>query len=130
MPEPSSPKQLRSFGLIVAGGFFVVGLLPVLRGHDPRPWALLVAGAFLIPALAVPAQLRYPYKIWMFIGHCLGWVNTRIILTALFYIVFTPVSVVMRLMKRDTMNRSFEPELETYRVAKSPRPSSHLRHQF
>jgi hypothetical protein len=130
MPEPSSPKQLRSFGLIVAGGFFVIALVPLLRGHNLRVWALAVAGAFLIPALALPAVLRYPYKIWMFIGHCLGWVNTRIILTALFYIVFTPVSIVMRLMKRDTMNRGFEPEMETYRVAKNPRPASHLKHQF
>ena len=131
MPEPSSPKQLRSFGLILGCGLCVIAILPAfIRGHNPRMWALVLAGVFVAPALTAPAVLRYPYRVWMLAGHCLGWLNTRIILTILFYVVFTPVSVVMRIIKRDSMRRSFEPELDTYRVVKDPRAASHLKHQF
>jgi len=130
MPEPSSSGQLRSFGLILAGGFSAIAFVPLIRGHNPRVWAFILAGAFVIAALAAPTILRYPYRLWMLAGHCLGWVNTRVILTLMFYVLFTPVSVVMRFIKRDAMRRSHEPELDTYRVIKSPRPASHLRHQF
>ena len=131
LPEPSSAKQLRSFGLILGCGFCVIAFLPALiRGHNPRVWALALGGAFVILALAAPAILRYPYRVWMFAGHSLGWVNTRVILTILFYVVFTPVSVLMRFVKRDSMKRTFEPELDTYRLLKDPRPASHLKHQF
>jgi hypothetical protein len=131
MPEPSSAKELRSFGFIVAGGFVAIDILPLLfRGHHLRAWPLIVAGVFLLPALAAPAALKHPYRVWMLAGHCLGWVNTRIILTILFYVVFTPVSVMMRFLKRDTMNRTFDAGLDTYRIVKSARPASHLKHQF
>jgi multisubunit Na+/H+ antiporter MnhG subunit len=130
VPEPSSPKQLRSFGLILGCGFCAIASLPLIRGQDPRLWALALGGACVISALAAPAILSYPYWVWMFAGHCLGWVNTRVILSILFYVVFTPVSIVMRVVKRDSMRRTFEPELDTYRVLKDPRPASHLKHQF
>jgi hypothetical protein len=131
MPEAPAPKDLRSFGLILAGGFCAIGIVPALiRGVHPRLWALALAGAFLIAALAAPAALKQPFRVWMLAGHYMGWFNTRVILTMLFLIVFTPVSMLMRLIKRDSMRRSFEPELDTYRVPRNPRPASHLKHQF
>ena len=93
MPQPSSMKQLRSFGLFLGGGFCTIALLPTLiRGHSPRVWAFVIAATFLTAALAAPASLRYPYSVWMLSGYCLGWVNTRVILTIMFYTVFTPIS--------------------------------------
>lgn len=77
-----------------------------------------------IPALAAPAILHYPYRVWMLAGHCLGWVNSRIILTLLSYVVFTPVAVLLRFVKHDPMKRTFEPRLDTYRVVKDPRPAA------
>jgi hypothetical protein len=130
MPEPTSAKQLRSFGLIVGGVFFLMGVFPLVRGHELRLWAVVVGGLFILPALVVPKTLRYPFRIWMLIGHCLGWVNTRIIMTILFYVMFTPVALLMRLMKRDAMTRGFDKRVETYRTRKDVRPASHLKHQF
>jgi saxitoxin biosynthesis operon SxtJ-like protein len=131
MPEPKSPGQLRSFGLIVATGFAVIGLWPaVFRGHPFRAWALVLSAALLIPALVLPSVLRPFFRGWMLVGHCLGWVNTRIILSLLFFLVFTPIAFVMRLMGRDSMAREAAPNVESYRRPKAPRPASHLKHQF
>src|SRR5262245_13534246 len=86
MPEPKSPRQLRSFGFIVATGFAVIGLWPaVFRGQPIRGWALALSAALLIPALVLPSVLRPFFRGWMLVGHCLGWVNTRIILSLLFF---------------------------------------------
>lgn len=130
MPPSASRRQLRFFGLIVGGIFCVIGLFPMLRGHEPRTLALIVGGSFIALAALIPAALLQPYRVWMLVGHCLGWVNTKIILIASFAVLFTPVSLFMRLIKRDAMRRSFEPNLDSYRVPKLPRPPTHLKHLF
>jgi hypothetical protein len=131
MPEPSSVKELRSFGLIVGGIFAIIGLWPLLRhGLPVRVWALVPAAPLVLAALTFPRALRYPFRGWMLVGHCLGWVNSRILMTLLFYLVFTPTAIVMRAMKRDAMTRKLDAAANTYRVLKTPRESSHLSHPF
>ena len=63
-------------------------------------------------------------------GEVLGWINTRIILGVLFYLLFTPLGLCMRLRGKDPMRRTLSPEAESYRVVRQPRPSSHMMHQF
>jgi hypothetical protein len=131
MPEPTEPQQLRSFGFIVATGFAVIGLWPwVFRGHNVRVWSVVLSAFLAIPAAVRPAALRHPFRVWMLIGHCLGWTNTRIILSVLYLVIFTPVSLAMRLIGRDSMARGFEPNINSYRRLKAPRPASHLTQQF
>src|SRR2546422_1934213 len=84
MPEAPSVKQLRSFGLVVGGAFWFIGVSPLLHRHDIRGWAIALGVAFVIPALALPMALRYPYRLWMLGGYGLGWINTRVILMLLF----------------------------------------------
>jgi len=131
MPEPSSQKDLRSFGLIVGGGFALIALWPVVwHGLPVRMWALIMAVPLLLSALTFPRILRYPFRVWMLIGHCLGWLNQRILMTLMFYAVVTPAAIVMRVSGRDPLQRRFDPAATTYRVLKAPRPASHLQHPF
>ena len=131
MPEPKSKKDLRSFGLIVGGMFALIGLWPLLRhGLPVRTWALVLAGPLMVAALVLPGSLRYPYRGWMFIGHCLGWVNTRILMTLMFYVVFTPAALFMRAIGRDAMSRRLDRSAKTYRVTRAPRQPTHLSHPF
>ena len=131
MQSQDSNRQLRSFGLTVGGIFLFIGLWPVLRhGQAPGLGALVLGALSVLPAFIVPASLRWPYRVWMGVGHVLGWVNTRIILGIMFYAVFTPVAVIMRLVGHDPMNRAFLSNVETYRVLRQPRHTSHMKHQF
>ena len=124
-------KQLRSFGLIVGGVFVVIGLLPVLwRGADPRWWAIAAAVLLIVPAMTVPQVLGPVHRGWMFIGHILGWVNTRIILAIGFFGLVTPVGLLMRLAGKDPMRRRYEPGVGSYRVDKASRTGSHMQQQF
>jgi uncharacterized membrane protein len=131
MHQEVSPKQLRSFGLLVGGVFAVIGLWPaVFRVAPLRLWALVTAGLLIGSALVVPQVLKFVYQFWMLLGHILGWINTRIILSLIFYAVFTPAGVLMRLFKKDPMRRKPEPGAESYRVVRQPRPGSHMKQQF
>jgi len=81
-------------------------------------------------ALAWPRSLTQIYRLWMTVGEVLGGINTRLILSVLFYLVFTPLGLYMRLRGTDPMRRTLAPEAESYRVVRQPRPAAHMRHQF
>lgn len=132
MQNQMSSQQLRRFGLLVGGIFALVGLWPlVFRAEAPRVWALMAGGLLILPALVWPASLRPVYRGWMRIGHALGWVNTRLLLGLVFYGLITPMGLVRRfLLGKDPMRRQFEPDADTYRVPRQPRPATHLKHQF
>ena len=129
--HPASRKQLRSFGFVLAAGFLVIALWRVLfRDQEPRWWSLAISLTAALAGLLAPGVLRFPYRIWMLLGDCLGWVNSRIILGALFYIVVTPTRAIMAIVGHDPMNRKFDPDAETYRVIRKPRSAGHMNHQF
>lgn len=48
------------------------------------------------------------YKAWMRFAHALGWVNTRIILSFVYFLIFTPLALIFRLMGKDPMDRRSE----------------------
>jgi len=131
MDGSASPKQLRSFGLIVGGVFSVLGVWPALaHGLPIRAWALGIGGLLIVPALIFPAALKGPHRAWMAAGRLLGWINSRIILSIFFYVILTPIGVFLRLLGKDPMRRRYDPTAGSYRQAREPRPASHMRHQF
>src|SRR5262245_32270075 len=127
----SDTKHLRPFGLIVGGIFALIGVWPVVwRGQPLRLWSLILGGILMALALAWPRSLTQVYRLWMRVGEVLGWINTRIILSVFFYLLFTPLGVYMRLRGKDPMRRTWAPEAESYRVVRQPRSAAHMRHQF
>jgi hypothetical protein len=126
-----SDRQLRSFGLIVGACFAVIGLLPVLlRGESPRMWALVIAVTLTVLGVLVPRVLRPVHRAWMQLAEVLGWINTRIILLAVFFVVIAPTGAILRLIGRDILQLKFSPTAESYRVARAARPGSHMRRQY
>ena len=66
---------------------------------------LLLTGILLVSlAMVAPSVLRLPNRIWWQFAQRLGWVNTRILLSVFFALVFTPVAVMMRLFGRSALS--------------------------
>lgn len=100
----------RSFGLSVGFVCGALGGLSWWRGHDVLAPALLAAGTVLvIGGAAAPRLLRVPNRIWWRFAQTLGWINARVLLTAFFVIVLTPVGVIMRLLGRSPLQPSQAP---------------------
>jgi len=59
----------------------------------------------LILLTFTPLFLRPVFQVWSKIAYFIGQVNTQVILTLLYYLVFTPYGLVMRLFGRDPLQR-------------------------
>lgn len=64
--------------------------------------------------------LKALYGYWMKFAHALGWVNTRIILSLVYFLIFTPLALIFRLLGKDPMERRFE-VVESYWIKREPK---------
>jgi len=127
-----SRRQLSDFGLIVGGLFAAIfGLtLPFLKHRAMPRWPWIAAIVLMVPALVFPSALRGPHFLWTKFGLVLGWINQRIVLTIIFYIIVLPTGLVMRAFGRDPMARGFEPGRESYRVPSRKAPARSMDRPF
>ena len=93
-------------------------------------WPWVVGGILTIWAVILPKTLRPVYRVWMAVGHVLGWINSRIILGIVFYIVILPAGGIMRVFRKDPMARGFDAQASTYRVSSSNQSKNHLERPF
>lgn len=75
-----------------------------------------------------PEWIRYIYVGWMILAFPIGWMMSQIILLAMFFGLFTPIGLIFRLFRRDTLQQIRRPELESYWEPK-PEPTD-LRRYF
>jgi hypothetical protein len=122
-PQEAEGSSDRAFGLVFAGAFCLVALLPVMRGGGVRGWALGVAALFLAAALIRPAILHPLNRVWMRVGMILGMVANPIILAILFYLVLVPIGLLMRLVGSRPLQLGFDPKARTYWTPREPGPA-------
>lgn len=131
-PDMPSREELRRFGLLTGAIVAVLFglLLPWIFGHGYLRWPWIVAGVLWVWGLLVPATLHPVYRGWMAFGHVLGWINTRIILGIMFYLMFVPAGFIMKLLRKDPMARKLRKETYTYRVKSHPLKKNHVERPY
>lgn len=129
--EPVSPSD-RSFGLIFAAVFAFLGAIPLLRGKPARLWCLGVSAIFLLLALTVPTILAPLNRLWMRVGLLISKITNPIIASLMFFVVFTPVALLLRLLGKDLLRLKFDADAKTYWIIRRPLgPSPEtMRNQF
>lgn len=96
----------RAFGVSVGLVFCGLAALFAWRGHVLRAEVAGTIGALLVGLGVVwPRILTRPAAAWWRLAHVLGYVNTRILLTVLFFLVLTPMNFLWRLIAKDPMAR-------------------------
>ncbi len=130
--EPLDRKGLRKFGLLTGAIVVVLFglLLPWIFGHGLPHWPWYIAIALWGPALFLPDLLRPVYTAWMRFGMVMGWINTRIILGILFYLLFTPTALLLKLFRVDAMQRKLDAQMKTYRVESGKQSPDHMERPF
>jgi hypothetical protein len=129
--QSMSPGELRKFGLITGGMlilFFDI-LIPWIWGFAMPLWPLIVAGVLAAMALIYPRSLGPVYTVWMRFADVLGWINTRIILGVIFFRIFFPFGMLMRLFN-DPMRRKMDPSADSYRITSNPTKPENMERPF
>jgi hypothetical protein len=131
----TTPAALRKFGIMMAVVLGVISCLTAWKAYWTATYILWFIGGinFLIPALLFPTGLKPVYIAWMKFAFALGWLNSKIILSLIFYLLFTPISLVQKIIGRDALARTFpNPDKTTYWNNRSDQKKNrkHFERQF
>ena len=111
-----SRRELNQFGFIWLGFFLLVAAGLWLKLHSPLVPVALAAIAVLVPVLGwtVPSFMRVVYVGLSYLAWPIGFVVSHVLLAAVYYVVVTPIGLIMRVVGYDAMRRRFEPEAPSY----------------
>ncbi len=125
-------KGLREFGLTFGAAVVVIfGLFfPWVLDLDWPVWPWVIAAAFWVLALIQPFWLRPVYRVWMRFGLLASRVMTPLVLGIVFFVIISPMAMVMRLMGKDPMQRTLDPNHKSYRVKSTKSPGKKLERPF
>jgi hypothetical protein len=119
----ASRKEIRIWGwgtslilCILAGVFYWRGL------STPIPWLLATASALALSSLIKPLWLRPLYRGWITGTRGIGKFNTYLLLGLMFYLIFAPIGLAMRLLKIDLLNRNIERKASSYWIPREQKP--------
>lgn len=105
IPARLNPAEGRRFGLVVGAAFLVFAGLSWWRGHTLAPYILAsLGGALVLAGLVIPGSLGPVYRAWMGLAHVLSRVTTPIFLGIAYYLVLTPIGLILRAVGRNPLD--------------------------
>jgi hypothetical protein len=110
----------RSFGWVFTAFFAIVSCLPLRHRQPIRVWALALSGAILLLTLLRPSLLHPANRVWTNLGLLLARIVNPLVMAALFYLVVTPVALLMRLLSKDALRLRWEPGASSYWILREP----------
>ena len=119
----TSTKALRSFSWVVGGVLLFIAAVVWWRNDWTVTTATYILGgvgaALIVLGLTAPALLKPIYRVWMALAVVLGFIMTRVILTITYYLIITPIGLLLRLFGKDPMQRRLDPEAPSYWIKKT-----------
>ena len=113
-------RELRKFGFVMAVALAIVGGLLFWREKEVLPWFFSVAGFFGATGLILPKVLAPIEWVWMKLAHYLGIIMTRLLLSLTFYLMITPLGIIMKILGKRPLAVSFDREVKSYWIKVDP----------
>jgi hypothetical protein len=110
----------RALGFVFGAVFLIIAVFPWFFGGGLRLWSLIVCGAFVGVALIAPGLLTPLNRAWTRLGLVLHKIVSPLVLGFMFYIVITPMGVVMRWLGKDPLRLRFDRGSTTYWLERNP----------
>ena len=118
----------RSFGIVFFIVFLLISIYPIINNEDVRIWSLLVAIIFLVLGIINSNILLPLNKLWFKFGILLGKIISPIIMAIIFFLVVTPIGLMMRIMGKNLLNLKYS-DYKSYWIEKNG-PKSKMKNQF
>ncbi len=123
-------RMEKQFALLLAGIMGVVAVWPLFSG-SAFAWSWLTAALLpLLLAWRAPQRLTPLAQAWLWLGHLLGAVNSRIILALIFFLLITPVALLFRLFGRDALRLKQVKKPSYWLTQKKQWPPESFKDQF
>lgn len=119
-------NNLKKFGITMGMAFLIITLFILLKTKHLALSTSIVSIVFFSLAITLPNLLKPIFILWMKLAFVLAWINTRLILFFLFYVVFMPIGIGMRLFGVDLLERRIEKNKDTYWIKKEKKEFSHF----
>ena len=94
----------KSFGIVFFIVLLIVSLWPLLHGNEIRSWALILSFVFLILGLLNSKILTPLNKAWIKLGDILGRIIAPIVMGIVFFLVVTPIGILMKVLGKDVLS--------------------------
>ena len=104
----------RNFGLVFFIVFLIVSTWPLTNGEPVRIWSAIISSVFLILGLMNSKLLTPLNKLWFKFGMILGTVVSRVVMGVIFFLVVTPIGLLMQIMGKDLLNKKHDKRKKTY----------------
>jgi hypothetical protein len=114
------PPSERSFAWVFAAFFAALALWPAWRGRPVRWWALGAAVLVFLAGLIRPSVLRIPNVIWFRFGSLLNRIVSPVVTSLLFFVVFTPLALILRMGGKDLLRLRRDPGAASYWIERNP----------
>ena len=85
---------------------------------------------FAVAALVHPVLLGPVNSVWLKISDVLGWINTRLVMGVMFFLLIAPIGIIMRLFGKDTLGNKLSEDQTSYRITTKVRDKKHLEKPF
>ena len=118
----------KSFGIVFFVLFLLIPLYPLINNENIRLWSLIISLIFLVLGILNSKILSPLNKIWFKFGIFIGKIISPIIMGIIFFLVVTPIGLIMRLFGKDVLNLKYN-DYKTYWIEKTG-PKSKMKNQF
>ena len=110
----SEKSDLRNFGIIVGIILLIISGFLFWKEKESFQIFLAIGITLFFTAIAIPVVLKPVYWIWMIFAIILGWFMTRLILSLLFYVVFTSIGLTLRFFGKQFLELKWDKSKESY----------------
>ena len=125
----ATDKEVRKFGLMFGAIAVAIATYMLFRQNTSWQWFMCAAVFFLATGLLLRPVLRPLYIGWMAFAFALGWVNSRLLLGLFFYLVLTPIGLIMRMTGKDLLDRRIDRTAESYWLKRESEPFDKSRYE-
>ena len=109
-----SQSSNKSFGLLFFVVFLIIGLWPLKNGENLNFYFITVSIIFLILGLINSKLLSPLNKSWIKLGEILGIIIAPIVMALVYFVILTPVSLIVRIFGKDLLSLKLLKDKETY----------------
>lgn len=122
-------KDLKTFAYVWGIIFCVIAIYPLFKEENINKIFIAVSLSFIFIGIFKPITLTSFYKLWIKLGESIGNVVSKFIMFILYFGLFTPISIALKILGKDLLNKTVKKDTKTYWVTRDIQPQS-MKNQF